>query len=195
MGRAGIKTTTSGLDWNIMLGLTHRLKQDGNLKFYLLILVGSYFGLRAGDLLRIRWCDVVDTDDFTLKEQKTGKTRKITINAAVKQALAHVNKELIKVGRYDAEGYVFANRWGDPITISYVNKQLHKIFPKYNIRVQNPSTHTLRKTFGKAVWERDGRSERSLIYLSEIFSHSSIATTRKYIGVTERQIADVYLKL
>jgi hypothetical protein len=53
----------------------------------------------------------------------------------------------------------------------------------------------LRKTFGKAVWERDGRSERSLIYLSEIFSHISIATTRRYIGVTEKQIADVYLKL
>jgi site-specific recombinase XerD len=57
------------------------------------------------------------------------------------------------------------------------------------------STHTLRKTFGKAVWERDGQSELSLIYLSEIFSHTSIATTRKYIGVTEKQIADVYLKL
>lgn len=195
MGRKGLKTTTSGMDWNVMLGLVQRLKQDGNLRFYLLILTGCYFGLRVGDLLRLRWNDIMDVDDFTLKEQKTGKFRKITINTAVKQALTYVCSELTKAGRFDPEGYVFANRWNEPVTISYVNKQLHKILPKYNVRVQNPSTHTLRKSFGRRVWEMDGKSERSLIYLSEIFSHSSIATTRKYIGVTERQIADVYLKL
>ncbi len=195
MGRPGMKTTTNGMDWNVMLGLTHRLKQDGNLKFYLLILTGCYFGLRAGDLLNLRWCDVLDKDDFTLKEQKTGKLRKITINPAVKDALAFVSRELTRVGRYSDDDYIFVNRWGAPVSISYVNKQLHKIFPKYNVRVQNPSTHTLRKTFGRRIWEMDNKSERSLIYLSEIFSHNSIATTRKYIGVTERQIADVYLKL
>ena len=83
---------------------------------------------------------------------------------------------------------------GGSFSTGYVNKQLHVIFSKYNVRVINGSTHTLRKTLGKAVWERDGKSERALVYLSEIVSHSSIATTRKYIGVTKRQIADVYLK-
>jgi integrase len=195
MSRAGTKTTTSGLEWNTMLGLTHRLKQDGNLTFYLLILSGCYFGLRAGDLLQLAWPDVIDNEDFTVTEQKTGKRRKITINPAVRYILKDVSDRLARSGMFDPNGYVFANRWGSPLSISYVNKQLHVIFSKYNVRVQNPSTHTLRKTFGKAVWERDGRSERSLIYLSEIFSHTSIATTRKYIGVTEKQIADVYLKL
>jgi integrase len=195
MSRAGTKTTTSGLEWNTMLGLTHRLKQDGNLTFYLLILSGCYFGLRAGDLLQLAWPDVLDKEDFTVTEQKTGKRRKITINPAVRDALKDVSDRLARKGKFDPNGYVFANRWGSPLSISYVNKQLHVIFSKYNVQVQNPSTHTLRKTFGKAVWERDGRSERSLIYLSEIFSHTSIATTRKYIGVTEKQIADVYLKL
>jgi integrase len=195
MSRAGTKTTTSGLEWNTMLGLTHRLKQDGNLTFYLLILSGCYFGLRAGDLLQLTYPDVLYNEDFTVTEQKTGKRRKITINPAVRDALKDVSDRLARKGKFDPNGYVFANRWGSPLSISYVNKQLHVIFSKYNVRVQNPSTHTLRKTFGKAVWERDDRSERSLIYLSEIFSHTSIATTRKYIGVTEKQIADVYLRL
>lgn len=195
MSKLGTKTTTSGMDWNTMLGLTHRLKQDGNLTFYLLILTGCYFGLRAGDLLQLAWSDVLGKEDFILTEQKTGKTRKITINPVVHDALKEVSSRLSRTGRFDPNGFIFTNRWGGSLSISYINKQLHKIFPKYKIRVQNPSTHTLRKTFGKAVWERDGRSERSLIYLSEIFSHSSISTTRKYIGVTERQIADVYLNL
>jgi integrase len=195
MSRAGTKTTTSGMEWNAALGLTHRLKQDGNLTFYLLILCGCYFGLRAGDLLQLSWPDILDQDDFTIKEQKTGKVRKVTINSAVHDALHEVSRLLTRRGRFDPNGYIFTNRWGSALSISYVNKQLHVIFSKYNVRVQNPSTHTLRKTFGRRVWEMDGKSERSLIYLSEIFSHTSIATTRKYIGVTERQIADVYLKL
>jgi integrase len=195
MSRAGTKTTTSGMEWNAALGLTHRLKQDGNLTFYLFILCGCYFGLRAGDLLSLAWPDVLDRDDFTIHEQKTGKTRKVTINPAVRDALHEVSRLLTRRGRFDPNGYLFANRWGSPLSISYVNKQLHVLFSKYNVRVQNPSTHTLRKTFGRRVWEMDGKSERALIYLSVIFSHTSIATTRKYIGVTERQIADVYLKL
>jgi integrase len=68
MSRAGTKTTTSGMEWNAALGLTHRLKQDGNLTFYLFILCGCYFGLRAGDLLSLAWPDVLDRDDFTIHE-------------------------------------------------------------------------------------------------------------------------------
>jgi site-specific recombinase XerD len=101
----------------------------------------------------------------------------------------------MRLGRFSQDGYIFANRWGGKISISYVNRRLHKIFEVYNIKVQNGSTHTLRKTFGKRVYEMDGKSEKSLIYLSEIFSHASIATTKLYIGITQAQISDVYLKL
>jgi integrase len=90
---------------------------------------------------------------------------------------------------------MFANRWGGAVTISYVNKRLKLIFKKYQVVVNNPSSHTLRKTFGKRVYESDNKSERALIYLSEIFSHSSIAITRKYIGITQEQIADVYMSI
>ena len=90
---------------------------------------------------------------------------------------------------------MFANQWGGSVTVSYVNKRLKFLFDKYNVLVKNPSSHTLRKTFGKRVYESDNKSERALIYLSEIFSHSSIVITRKYIGITQEQIADVYLSI
>jgi integrase len=189
------KTTTSGMDWNSMLGLLVRLKNDGLLREYLFIAAGCYFGLRAGDLLNLKWSDVLEKDEFIIVEHKTKKQRKITINLFVKDVIKYVAENLSRHGKFEVNNYIFTNRFGNKITIQFINKQLHKLFIKYSIRVQNGSTHTLRKTFGKRVWENDNKSERSLIYLSEIFSHTSIATTKKYIGITEKQIADVYLKL
>jgi len=193
------KTTTSGLQWNEMLGLLHRLKQDKRYRDYLLICLGCYFGLRAKDLLSLKWADLYDGDqvkvEIWLIESKTNKRRHITINPTPADALNFVKGELMRSGSFSQDGYIFANRWGDRISINYINKQLHRIFAHYNIRVQNPSTHCLRKSFAKRIFESDHKSEKSLIYLSEIFSHSSIATTRRYIGITREVIADVYMKL
>jgi integrase len=55
--------------------------------------------------------------------------------------------------------------------------------------------YTLRKTFGKRVWEMDGQSERSLVYLSQIFNHSNVGITRRYIGIVQEDIRNIYLNL
>jgi len=189
------RTTTSGVDWNLMIGLSQRLLQDKLYRDYMLILVGSYFGLRISDLLQLRFCDIEGKTEIILNEQKTGKQRKITINPKVNEAIMNVVDVYRRQGRYRAEDYLFANRWGGIITISYVNRRLKYIFSRYQVNVQNPSSHTLRKTFGRRCWEADNKSERALVYLSEIFSHSSISITKRYIGITEQQIADVYMSL
>ncbi len=194
MGRRGIRTTCSGLEWNEMLGLLHQLKKDGRYKMYLFICCGSFFGLRANELLRLTWQNVSGTD-FYVAETKTGKTRKITINASVKEALEFIKARLMLRKKYQPGGYLFANKWGAPLSLSYINKELHKIVKQYNINTSNPSSHLCRKTFGRRVWSQDNHSERSLIYLSEIFGHSSVAITRRYLGITQQQIADVYMKL
>jgi integrase len=195
MSRKGQITVTSGLEWDIMLALLHKLKQDGRLRDYLFVCAGCYFGLRAKDLLKLKWSEVADREYFFVIESKTRKTRKIDINPTVKDALEYVRGQLIKNGKFNPDGFLFANRWGDAIKICYANQQLHWIFERYKIKAQNPSTHTLRKTFAKRVWEMDNRSERSLVYLSEILNHSSTSVTRRYIGITQQIITDVYMKL
>jgi len=189
------QTTTSGMDWNTMLGLTDRLKRDNEYRDFLLITMGCYFGLRIGDLLSIKWREILEKEELQIKESKTKKLRIITINHKVMEAIHICSNELrLKNGHWNSD-YVFANRWGGQLSVSYVNKRLKVIFHKYNVRVQNPSSHTLRKTFGKHVFEMDNQSERSLIYLSEIFGHSSSSITRLYIGLTQEKIKDVYLNL
>lgn len=189
------QTATSGMDWNSMLGLTQRLRQDKLHRDYLLITMGCYFGLRIGDLLSLKWEDIIEKDELFINEQKTKKPRKITINPKVIEAINFCSNEQKLKNKFTLNGFVFSNRWDGPVTISYINKRLKVIFKKYNVNVKNPSSHTLRKTFGKRIYEADAKSERALIYLSEIFSHSSIAITRRYIGITQEQIADMYLNL
>ncbi len=189
------QTATSGMDWNVMLGLTQRLRQDKHYRDYALITTGCYFGLRIGDLLSLRWNDVLDKDELVIVEQKTGKKRKITINPKVHDAVEQYVKQRKSENRFQPEGFIFSNRWDSSLTISYVNKRLKVVFKKYNVSVKNPSSHTLRKTFGKRVYESDSKSERALVYLSEMFSHSSTSITRRYIGITQEQIANVYLQL
>ena len=189
------QTTTSGMEWNTMLGLTDRIKRDQEYRDYLLITMGCYFGLRISDLLSLKWCDVIDKDEINIQESKTKKTRTITFNEKVIEAINLCSNELrLNDSHWNSE-YVFANRWGGQLSVSYINKRLKVIFSKYNVKVQNPSSHTLRKTFGKRIYEMDGQSDRSLIYLSDIFGHSSTAITRSYIGITQDQIKDVYLNL
>lgn len=189
------QTATAGMEWNTMIGLSERLKKDKLYRDYMLVVAGSYFGLRISDLLKLKWGDVVGENEINLIEKKTKKKRRITINSAVHEA-ANICVMQTESGKKEFKDcFMFSNRWGNPITISYVNKRLKYIFKRYNVAVKNPSSHTLRKTFGKRVYEADNKSERALIYLSEIFSHSSISVTRRYIGITQEQIADVYLSI
>jgi integrase len=189
------KTTTSGMDWNTMIGLTDRLKRDSLDRDYLLIILGCYFGLRISDLLSIRWDDVLEKEELVIIESKTKKRRLITINPRVKEAIQHCHTKIQIDNSHWKGEYVLSNQWGGKISVSYINRRLKLIFKKYNVKVQNPSSHTLRKSFGRRIWDSDNQSERSLIYLSEIFNHSSTTVTRRYIGITEEKIADVYLNL
>ena len=189
------KMTTSGMEWNTMLGLTSRLLQDKLYRDYLLILVGSYVGLRISDLLELKFQDVEEKTELVLIEQKTRKVRKITLNPQVNAAVKIVADVLREQGKYRPDAFLLGNRWDGKISVSYINRRLKYIFNKYNVAVQNPSSHTIRKTFGKRVYEGNNKSEAALVYLMEIFSHSSISITKRYIGITEQQIADVYLNL
>ena len=195
MAEKNKRTTCSGLEWDSMLGLLNRLKKDKRYKDYMLIGIGSYFGLRANDLLNLKWSDVLNKDEITVVEKKTGKNRLITISPNAKEIIEFVSNDLMRGDRLNSDAFVFANSKGGKLSIQYINRRLHETFKTYNIKVQNGSTHTLRKTFGKRVWEMDGKSERSLIYLSEIFSHSSIAITKRYIGITQKDIENIYLNL
>jgi len=58
--------TTSGITWNEMHGLLAQLKKNGKQRDYLLIATGCYLGLRASDLLKLKWVDVIGKTELIL---------------------------------------------------------------------------------------------------------------------------------
>jgi site-specific recombinase XerD len=70
-----------------------------------------------------------------------------------------------------------------------VNRLLKQIFKSKD---KNISSHSLRKSFGRRVYEKNNESEKALLMLNEIYNHSSIAQTRAYLDITQEEINSVY---
>jgi len=68
---------------------------------------------------------------------------------------------------------------------------LKTIFRTYEIKIQS-SSHTLRKTFGRKVYENHNQSEHALVLLMDLFNHSSIKITRLYLGLRQEEMNNVY---
>lgn len=186
MSLKGSKTTATALKWEEAQKLILKLERDKKVIFALLIATGIYTGLRIGDILTLTW-DNLTSDQIELKEQKTGKYRKITVNPALNE-IATRNRGL-------KTGLVFTGQKSkNALTVQYVNVALDQIAKKYDVK-GNFSTHSLRKTFGRHVWEINGESDKSLVILSEILNHQSIATTKIYLGIRDKEIQDVYKNL
>jgi integrase len=191
MALKGQKTTSDFLEWNKMQTIVLKLERDNDLKFALLIATGSYIGLRISDLLQLRWNQVLNEEHFIITEKKTKKTRKITINPELQIILKRL---FIQLEAKETD-LMFVNRFGDkPFSIQYVNSKLKDIFTKYNVKGQY-SSHFMRKTLGRRVWEVNKYSDQALLLLSQLFNHTSVSTTKIYLGIREQEISNLYLSI
>jgi len=193
MSLKGQKTTTSSLNWDDFKSLISKLERDGEYKFCLLIAIGVFTGLRISDLLKLRF-NQFESEILTIQEQKTNKTRRVKINPDLREIIERIKRRMVVT---DTDQYIFLNRYGTkPIDQSYVNVKLKEIFRKYNISIDgNVSSHLFRKTLGNRVLRLNSYSGESVILLMELFGHSSPAVTKRYLGLREREIHDVYNSL
>ena len=191
MSLQGQRTTTTSMNWDDFKSLISKLERDKEYKFCLLFAVGVFTGLRISDLLQLRFNQFENTEIMTIQEQKTKKTRRIKINADLKEIVERVK---CKMGVEDPEQFIFVNRYGTkPIDKSYVNVKLKEILKHYNIMLEgNASSHLFRKTLGNRVLRLNNYFNEAVILLMELFSHSSPAITKKYLGIREKEIHDVY---
>jgi integrase len=191
MSLKGQRTTTSSLDWDQFRSLIGKLERDGEFKYCLLVAIGVFTGLRISDLLQIRFSHFENTDIMTIQEKKTGKTRRIKINPDLKAIVSRIKG---KMKPAEPDQFIFINRYGSkPIDQSWINVNLKRIFKKYGIEIEgNISSHMFRKTLGNRVLKLNNYSGESIILLMELFSHSSPAITKRYLGLREQEIYDVY---
>jgi len=190
MSLQGQKTTTTSMNWDDFKSLILKLERDQNYKYCLLISIGVFTGLRISDLLQLKF-NQFENEFLTIVEQKTKKTRKIKINPDLKLIVDRIRHKM-KVTNLDQ--FIFINRYGiKPIDKSWVNVNLKKIFKQYGIQTEgNISSHLFRKTLGNRVLKLNNYSNESIVLLMELFGHSSMAITKKYLGLREREVMSVY---
>lgn len=186
-------TTSDYLEWNTMLNLVRKLYKDGNYRISLLIGCGCFFGLRISDILSLSWEMLLDSDNFTLNEKKTGKKRIIKINEGFQK---HIKDCFNALKIQDKSEKCFVSNKKMVYTVQRINVILKEIKTKYNLKIEHFSTHSLRKNFGRKVVEQAGEnSEMALIKLSELFNHSSPMITRRYLGLRHEELMNVYEEL
>lgn len=184
------KTTADYLQWDEAMNLIRKLAKDGNYKMSLLIALGCFTGLRISDILALRWKQILHVSEFTIIEKKTGKQRTLRLNPQLQRHIAECYEQINPIGE---NAPILVSQKGTIFTIQRINVMLKEIKRRYHLRVGNFSCHSLRKTFGRQVYTMSGDSaELALVKLMELFNHSSIAITKRYLGLRQEEILETY---
>lgn len=169
-----------------------RYLKENNLRDYLMFMVGISSALRISDILKLKVSDVWDgkkvKSHVDLREKKTDKGKIFAVSPNLNKAI----REYLNSYTYDMDDHLFRSRKGEntPITRQQaaliLNNAADAVGIKYAV-----STHSMRKTWGYWAY----KSGVSLALIMEALNHSSIANTKKYLGITQDDLDDVYVNL
>lgn len=170
-------------DQEIIDGIKRYLKET-NMRNYILFVTGIYTGLRISDILQLKIGDV-KKDRIRLRETKTDKLKSMPIHPELKRILKPYVAD-----KQDHE-YLFKSRKGKnkPIKREMAYKILRHVADEFGL--ESIGCHTMRKTFGYHFHKQTNNSEM----LREIFNHSDVSITRKYIGIEQDTIDQAIFKL
>lgn len=166
----------------------------------MLFLIGINLSLRISDLVTLKW-NFFLKDDMTFKNnyriqpkktKKTGKFVTLYFNEVVQKTITeYIEQYPVE----DMNGFIFKSREGEG---AITERSVWKIIVDAAIDAgieHNVGTHSLRKTFGYHIWHNAKDKEKALVMLMAIFNHSSVAITKKYIGIMDEEIEDVFNSL
>lgn len=142
--------------------------------------LGYYTALRISDLLKITW-EQLDKDHLELVEKKTGKVRRIPVH--------HNLKRIAKKVRKKRTGYIL------DFKARQANNIIKRIVKDAGYNFPHISTHSFRKTFGRHVLNNMDNKGEGLILLMDLFNHTSLQTTKRYLGIMQDDMDNVYKSL
>lgn len=140
-----------------------------------LVLEGN-LGLRIGDILQLRPCDIISDGGryrLAIREQKTGKKRFFTVPLIIYQYIDDYCQHN-KIGKTDL---IF------PIKERAVQKHLAIVcdFLGYD----GIGTHSFRKWYATEIYKNSGYD---IALVQRLLQHSSAAITQRYIGIEPQRI-------
>lgn len=146
------------------------LRRDGNYLYYFLIRYMAATGVRVSELVQLKTIDV-EKGHLDLYS-KGNKSRRIYIPSPLRQdTLSWLSR------KGHTTGFLFLNRYGDPVTPAAIRGQLRKFSALYDLEPSVLHPHSFRHRFAKNFIEACG----DISFLSDLLGHTSIETTRIYL--------------
>lgn len=168
---------------------------------YMLFVLGINFGLRVGDLLQLRFKDLLKTDrsfreSIVISEQETRyssqrkKIWRVTLNPAVKEAVGLFLKHNPQTNMTD---YLFRSESNNskneklPMHRNSIDGILKQAKADLNLEIQL-STLTLRKTFAyhHLLLAKDARSQAVVV---RALNYRAVADALNFAGTTEDELS------
>ncbi len=183
-------TTADFLNWDEAMNLIRKLSKDRNYSMSLLVALGCFTGLRISDILALHWNQILNVSECTIIEKKTGKKRTVRMNPQLQRHISECYKGIQPVSiKYP----ILVSQKGTVFSIQRINIILKEIKRKYRLHIGNFSCHSLRKTFGRQVYNMNSdNAELALVKLMELFNHSSVAITKRYLGLRQEELLNTY---
>lgn len=190
MAAKGTITTSDYLPIEEFYRLVECLRKDKQYVWELLCCISIMTALRISDILHLKWCDILLWSSILVKEKKTGKTRKIAFNAANHARI----KELYKLlDEPDINSFIISTSDKETsYSRQYINRKLKEFKVIYKLKISKFSTHTFRKTFGRNLYNTMENKTEALVLLMDVFKHSSVDTTKRYIGLNDEDVRQAY---
>lgn len=164
----------------------------------LLFTVGVNTALRVSDLLTLRIGHILDetgvvVSQFVLREEKTGKRHEVVINDSIRTAFGEYL--LAYPGAAAApEHFLFFSLKPFDYTRHIDRRHVWELIATLCKEVGiagNFGAHTLRKTWGYHA----RLSGVDLALIMHKFNHSSLAITKRYLGITDDELGEVVRRL
>ena len=171
------------------INLIKKLLQDKP-RDYALFTLGINTNLRTSDLLKLTVNQVKhlnEGDALEIKEKKTGKSRRITLNKACIESI----QALLETGEHKGSDFLFKSQRGAVLTVSTVNNMVKAWCKEINL-LGNYGSHTLRKTWG---YHQRVTFGTDLPRLMVCFNHSTQKQTLDYLCIQADEIKDVYMNV
>lgn len=163
-----------------------------NKRDYLLFMIGISSALRISDILRLKvedvWTGKKPVEYVDLHEKKTGKYKRFPVTPNLSKAI----KEYMTEYSPAQDQFLFVSRVGEnkPITRQYASMMLNEACDMVGI-TEPFGTHGVRKTWGYWAFKQN----ISLDYISLALNHRSVAETKRYLGLLQEDLDNIYLQV
>lgn len=169
-----MKTVDPIIDKKDVRTIKDMMMADGKTRIALLFYAGVFTGLRISDLIRLKYEDFRKSVVF-VTEKKTGKERRIKWQPQLKELFNEIDdgKKTGCVFTSDsnrAKGNLWSYVYTGNVIKAYC--ELAGLEGRFN-------NHTLRKTFAYMLYINSGKD---LVLVQKALNHSSVVTTRRYLG-------------